>query len=338
MRVLVYGAGAVGLGLAAFLVKAGASADVLTRPAAAEALRREGLFIEGLFGEFHIPPGSLGVYTSLDDITIGEYNIILVATKTFDAEAAGKDIRSHPVICGPECRIVLCQNGWGNAELFSAYFPKPQIYSARIITGFVRPRPNRVAITVHADAMRIGSLFLNDPVPVEILSGALCIGGLPCETSPDIAKDLWAKMLYNCALNPLSAVFELPYGVLGQHEDSRLLMEDIITEAFAVMRAAGFRTHWPAADDFLRAFYKDMLPPTAGHHSSTFQDIRSKKPTEIDALNGIIVKLGADYSVDVPVNRSIYRIVKFIEEKNLAETVKDAKPNGKRPGGPAVTP
>ena len=319
MKILNYGAGAVGLGLDSCLLKAGEDIDMVARPKTVAALNKNGLIRRGIFGNFKASPKMFNCYASLDKVPAGAYDFILVTTKSFDSKEAAKDIARHPKLFHSQTRVVLCQNGWGNAEIFASSFPKKQIYNMRIITGFTRPKPNEVTMTVHADSILIGSLFGGELKYIEKLCRAITKGGIPCRLSPDIGKDLWAKMLYNCALNSLGAIFEVPYGVLGQHEFSRDLMNEIIREAFLVMKKSGHKTHWPSANAYLKVFYRKFLPKTAKHNSSTLQDIKAKKRTEIDALNGMIVNLAERLKIPSPVNRLVYKIVKFIELRNVAE-------------------
>jgi 2-dehydropantoate 2-reductase len=184
-----------------------------------------------------------------------------------------------------------------------------------VITGFTRRKPNEVEITVHADAIHIGSLFGCDLACMEPLAKEIAKGGIPCVTVSDIEKDLWAKMLYNCALNPLGAILDVPYGALAQNRWGRDLMNHITEEVFAVMTAAGFVAHWQSADGFLKVFYDKLVPDTAGHKSSTLQDIAAGKRTEIDALTGAVLALADEYRIDVPYNRVVYALIKFVEAR-----------------------
>ncbi|OPX81137.1 MAG: 2-dehydropantoate 2-reductase [Methanosaeta sp. PtaB.Bin087] len=187
-----------------------------------------------------------------------------------------------------------------------------------MITGFSRPENNVVEVTVHADSIHLGSLFGSDLAPMAPLAEAITTGGIPAEVVPEVGKDLWAKMLYNCALNPLGAIFGVPYGDLAEVSASREIMEALIGEIFAVMKAAGYRTHWSTPDEYRAVFYERLLPPTARHVSSTLQDIRAKKSTEIEALSGAVVRLGEEVGVPTPTNATLYRMVKFMEARNLS--------------------
>jgi len=317
MKVLVYGGGAVGLGIASCLIKSGAAVDIIARENTVSHLRKAGLLRTGIFGTFHAPAASGGAYCALKELSRTTYDHILVCTKSFDSDTAAKDLSLHEHLFAENTRIVLFQNGWGNAEAFLAFFDKHKIYNARVITGFHRIQPNHVDVTVHADAIHIGSLFGCDVQHVADLCRLITHGDIPCQTTDRIEKDLWAKMLYNCALNPLGAILDVPYGVLAEHEPTRAIMQGIVEEAFNVMTAAGYQTHWACPRDFLAVFYAKLVPDTASHKSSTLQDIAAGKKTEIDALNGAVIRLAEQHNLSVPLNVVVYNLIKFLERRTI---------------------
>jgi len=316
MTVLIYGAGAVGLGIASCLLKSKCQVDIVARENTVSALQKHGLVRTGIWGSFHAEASKFGAYTSLEQVKTRKYDYILVCTKSFDSLTAAKDLAEHKSLFGKETNIVLFQNGWGNAEVFCAFFEALRIYNARVITGFQRTNANEVTITVHADSIHIGSLFNKDSSPLTDLCEAIAAGDIPCQTTNEIEKDLWSKMLYNCALNPLGAILDVPYGVLAENQTTRTIMNGIVDEAFAVMTKAGYETHWPTSKDFLEVFYNKLVPDTAEHKSSTLQDIMAKKRTEIDALNGAVIKLAEKYDIKVPYNLVVYNLIKFIEGRS----------------------
>ena len=313
MRVLIYGAGSVGLGVASCLLKSQAGVDIIARENTVLALRKSGLTRTGIFGDYYAEPTKFGSYVSLNEIQNQIYDYILVCIKSFDSLNAAQDLSRYQSLFGEKTKIILFQNGWGNAEIFLSFFNAEQIYNARVITGFRRLKDNEVEITVHADPIHIGSLFSGDLFSIEDLSKLITKGNIPCEVTSNIEKDLWAKMLYNCALNPLSAILDVPYGLLAANEFTQIIMNGIVQEVFEVMTAADYQTHWQSAKDFLQLFYKKLVPDTAEHKSSTLQDILAKKKTEIDALNGAVIKLAKQYRIDVPYNLVVHNMVKFLE-------------------------
>ena len=312
-RVLVFGGGSVGLGLASCLVKAGAQVAIVAREATVTALRTQGLQRTGMFGECWASPGQFEAYLSAADAATAPYDYILVCTKAFDTTRAADELLAAPGVRSEATRFVLCQNGYGNYEVFTGHFPAQSVFIARIITGFTRQAPHIVEITVHAAPIRIGS-----PEPalgerVADLCALVRRGGIPAEVSDTIVADLWAKILYNVLLNALGAVFEVPYGALGHSAHGRRLMETLAAESFAVMAAVGARTHWDSPAAFMEAFHGTMLPPTAAHESSMLQDIRAGRRTEIDALNGAVVSLGRQAGVPTPCNAMVAEMVRFLE-------------------------
>ena len=315
MTVLIYGGGAVGLGLASFLLNSRVEVDIIARENTVAALRVSGLLRKGLFGSYHVEPQAFHAFSSLEEVPRRQYDYILVCTKSFDSLPAAQDLARNGWLFGRNTRIVLFQNGWGNAEIFASMFDTKRIYSARVITGFRRPAPNEVMVTVHADAIHIGSLFGGSPTELEELCELVTQCGIACQVTDDIGKDLWAKMLYNCALNPLSAVLDVPYGALAANGFTKGLMNGIVEEIFAVMAASGYQTHWVTPGEFLTVFYGKLVPDTAEHKSSTLQDILAHKKTEIDALNGAVIKMAAEHQIAVPYNTAIYSVVKFLEAK-----------------------
>ncbi len=321
LRVLVYGGGAVGLGIASCLLHSGSDVDLVARPHTVAALEKDGLIRTGIFGRVHAAPGSFRCHSSLSQTRGESYDYVLVCTKSFDSSAAAQDLASWRDGIG-RAHLVLFQNGWGNAEAFAAHFDTQHVFNARVITGFRRPRPNEVEITVHADSIHIGSLFGVDAAPVERLCRAIDAGGIPCETTDAIEKDLWAKMLYNCALNPLGAILHVPYGVLAEHTVTRDLMDRIVCEVFEAMTAGGYATHWARAEEFLAVFYDRLVPDTAAHESSMLQDITAGKRTEIDALNGAVIRLAGERNVETPYNHAVYRLIKFLEDAPEASRLK----------------
>lgn len=321
MRVLVHGAGAVGLGLGSFLLAGGAEVTFVARAATVRALRRFGLERRGRFGAHRAEPGSFDAAEALGALPAGAgFDFVLAAVKSFDSEPAAKELAAHGAQVGPRARVVVCQNGWGGSDTFAAAFAAERVYGARVITGFVRPEPHVVEVTAHAEPVAVGSLFGAPVEAAEPLCAALRAGGLPAETTARLAELLWAKLLYNGCLNALGALCGVPYGALGASAETRAVIRDVALEIFRVMRAAGQRTRYADADAFLEALYGELLPPTAAHESSTLQDLRAGRRTEIDALNGAVVRLGEAHGVDAPVNRTLAALVQLLEARRDSGT------------------
>ncbi len=312
MRVLVIGAGGVGLGLGGFLINAGVDVSFLATSETARSLK-SGFRVFGIFGDYSYEPSQ---YEVLEDFkSIGEFDYVLITTKTTaNDEVAGE-------LCGVKdnlgnAKLVVIQNGWGNAEKFVGCFGKERVFAGRIITGFYRHKRNEVEITVHADSMMLGNIFVNE-LSDEIvdLVDAFIAGGFDVRVSYDVDRHLWAKMLYNCALNPLGAILDVEYGKLAKVPYTKAIMDRILEEVFDVMVASGYGTFWRSVDDYKDVFYSTLVPTTAKHRSSMLQDMRMGKKTEVDSLNGIVVKLAKEQGISAPFNEFVVNLIKAIEEK-----------------------
>ena len=315
MKALIFGAGAVGIGLSSFLLQGGHRVHIVGREPTVTSLRKNGLKRQGVFGEAQFSPQQLTASSNLSETGRETFDHYLICTKSVDTENSARLLKTESTLARQKSPIVLCQNGWGNAEKFARYFPEEQIFNARVITGFIRPELNVGDVTVHAQPIHLGSLFGGDGIRLQTLSDALNQGGIPSAITEDISKDLWAKMLYNCPLNALGAVLQVPYGHLGDNENSRALMEGIVEEVFQVMQGLGYSSHWMNARAYLKDFYGHLLPSTYEHESSMLQDIRAGKKTEIESLNGVIVREGQKLKINVPFNETVRSQILFLQNK-----------------------
>jgi 2-dehydropantoate 2-reductase len=141
------------------------------------------------------------------------------------------------------------------------------------------------------------------------LAAALQEAGIPSRATSTIMTALWAKVLYNCALNGLSTALEVPYGRLLTHPLAPRIMRGVIEEAYRVAAARGMALEPATAPAYLDLLFTRLIPDTAAHHPSMLQDLRRGRRTEIDALNGALVRLGLEAGVATPMNALVTRLV-----------------------------
>jgi 2-dehydropantoate 2-reductase len=168
-------------------------------------------------------------------------------------------------------------------------------------------------VTVIADPVLIGSPDARDARRQGLATGwasRLSAAGVPAAATTTIAAELWAKVLYSAALNPLGALLGVTYGALAAEPDTRAIMDAVIEEAFAVARAEGVALGWPEAEAYRATFYGRLVPSTAGHRSSMLQDMERGRPTEIDAINGEVVRRGAARGIPTPTNALLTRLIR----------------------------
>jgi 2-dehydropantoate 2-reductase len=313
MKVLLIGCGAVGLSIASALYISEADVDLVARGETARAVAVNGIERCGILGNAVINSDKIKIYEAIENAGSG-YDFIINSSKaTANSDIAQSlSVRKNDILA-PKGKLIICQNGYGNERAFLDVFDKTKIYHASFAIGFRRTAPNVSEVTVITSPVSIGSIFGCPSEACAELADTIDRGGIPCGLTDEIDKTLWAKILYNCTLNPLSAILGCNYGGLLKSDNSVALMEGIIEEVFAVMHASGHTTYWKNADEYKKAFFEKILPPTYNHRSSTLQDIERKIPTEIDSLNGAVVIIGEQYKVDAPRNRVITQIIKSIE-------------------------
>lgn len=313
MRFLVYGAGAIGQGLGAMLACAGHQVDLVLRPRFIEAINKHGLRVSGIFGEYRTAPPLLGLLAKAADAA-GDYDYILLTVKGYDTVASVADLTL--VAARSDCHVVSLQNGCGNVEILERTFGPDRTIGGRVITGFEITEPGQVKITVSADAIHLGSAVSGSiPPAVTALAAAINTAGHPCQAVEDIHKSLYAKLLYNCALNPLGAVLGVNYGPLAENDATRAIINRIIAETFAVIRAIGGTTPWPDAEAYQRTFYETLIPATANHRPSMLQDLENNKPTEVDSLVGYVSMKGKETNIATPTCDTLAGLVKFKENQ-----------------------
>lgn len=313
MKVLIIGAGSIGIALGTIMKNNNTDIDFLAHGETYKSIKDNGISIEGLLGERYIDKEEIGIYSSYEDMEENVYDYIIICTKTTVNREVSEEVFKNRRILKSSGIIVIMQNGWGNDESYLKYFPKERIYSARVITGFERTKRNRSKITVHAAPLMIGSIYDLDVSKVEPLVNVINEGGLESVASNEVSKALWSKMLYNCSLNPLGAIFKVNYGKLSESSYSKDIMNNIIHEIFEVMNAAGYTSFYENEEEYKKDFYDNLIPSTYNHRASTLQDMEKGIKTEMDSLNGSVIKIGEKYNIDISTNKTIYNIIKFME-------------------------
>jgi len=298
-RITVMGTGAVGGYFGGMLSRAGFDVIFIARPATAEIIAKRGLFIDSPnFQEM------IHAAASSDVADVRGADLVLFCVKTTDTDSVAKAIAPH---LGPKTIVLSLQNGVDNAERIRATGLKA--LSAVVYVAASVPEPGRIKHFERGD-LAIGG-EPTDASDLARMAATFAKAGVPCRVSENIAADLWTKFVFNCALNAMSAIARTSYGAIGHDEMGREAMLATARETIAVGRAAGVAL--PEADicEKLSVFAKKMGDVT----SSTEQDVARRKHTEIDSLNGYVVRKGAELGVPTPLNHMLTALLKLIEAK-----------------------
>ena len=289
------GAGAVGCYYGGMLARAGHDVVLIGRPQHVEAIERQGLRLETqTFDE------RIRVAASTEASAVQGAQLVLFCVKSTDTDSGAAAMK--PCLA-PEALVLSLQNGVENADRLRALLPQ-RVAAAVVYIGTEMAGPG------HVRHHGRGELVIEPSKTSAAVAQALIAAGIPTEISDNVRGALWAKLILNCAYNALSAITQLPYGRLVKGAGVTAVMRDIVDECVAVAQADGVTL--PGDVD---AAVRRIAETVPGQYSSTAQDLARGKRTEIDHLNGLIVRRGEALGVPTPANRMLQAIVKLIESK-----------------------
>lgn len=303
-KVAVVGAGAVGCYYGGMLARAGCPVTLIGRPAHVDAIVRDGLLLDTLAFKERV-----GARAGTDMAAARGAQLVLFCVKSTDTEAAARELAPH---LAPDAELLSMQNGVDNVERLRACLRAP-VFAAVVYVAAAMAGPGHVRHTGRGDLV-IGPLAPDEPAgtraALERLAGWLRRAQVPCVVSDNVEGELWAKLLVNCAYNAISALGRARYRRIGASPAALAVMDEAVREVIAVAKAAGVRL--PDGDLVEQA--RRISVSMAGATSSTAQDIARGRRTEIDHLNGYVVRRGEALGVATPVNRTLHALVKLLEE------------------------
>ena len=296
-RIAVLGAGAVGCFFGGMLARAGVPVTLIGRTRHVDAINADGLFFDGLRVQERIR-----VAASIDVNAARDADVVLFCVKTVDTEQAAKLLSREPL-------VISLQNGVDNVARIRAATGIEAI-PAVVYVGAAMAAPGHVKHTGRGDLV-IGDIWGSDRLQRNLAAIAQMFESaeVPCRVSDNVEGELWTKMIINCAYNAISALGQAKYAVLVRDPLTRDLMKRVTDEAMAAAQAGGVRL---PVKDMMAAVWKigDAL---AGATSSTAQDLARGNRTEIDSLNGYIVRRGAELGVPTPANQTLHALIKLRE-------------------------
>jgi 2-dehydropantoate 2-reductase len=298
-KIAVVGAGAVGGYFGGLLARTGAPVVMIGRPAFVEAVKKNGLFLDTLhFKE------SVRVEASTELNAARGAAVVLFCVKTTDNTATARQLAP---LLAPHALVLSFQNGVDNVEQIRVAAAIEALPTVVYVAASV-PEPGRVKHVGRGDLV-FGPSNENTQRAAALFTRA----GVPCRISENIEGELWTKLIWNCALNAVSALGRAKYGQIAASADARRVVETVVDEVLAVARAAN--VHPPGLEEPKSAIAGAFKIATqmAEALSSTAQDINRGKHTEIDSLNGYISRRGAELGVPTPVNHALYALVKLAE-------------------------
>ena len=304
-HIAVVGAGAVGSFYGAMLARAGHKVTLIGRPAHVQATKRDGLKLD-LATSSATEIVQIGASTELSSLQSAD--LVLFCVKSTDSASVARQMAPH---LAPHALIMSLQNGVENAALIAQQVPHAVIPCVVYVAaempapGCVKHhgRGELVMGTMQASRLKDPQKTLQDIVAL------LGSAQVPVQISQNVMAELWSKLMINCAFNAISGLAQIQYEKLAALESVRATQTALVKEVIAVALADGIHLSEPAA---LEAVAK--ISVTMGSQkSSTAQDMARSKPSEIDHLNGFIVRRGQALGVPTPVNQAMFSLVKLVE-------------------------
>ena len=297
LRIAFMGSGGLGGYFGARLAQGGADVRFIARGRHLEAMRREGLRVEGP-EPIHLPR----VEATSDPAEVGVVDFVMVCVKLWDTESALEQIR--PMV-GADTTIISFQNGVLKDQYLRAAYPAAQLMGGVGYVATTIERPGVIRQTGPMQRLLFGEFDGSRSARGQALLEASLAGGIKAELSPGILREIWQKYVFLVGLSGTSTTIRKPIGPIRENPQTRAFLLDVMREVVAVGRAHGVDLPENYAEVRLQ------LADDVAHDmtSSMHHDLERGNPLEVRWLSGGVVELGRAKGVPTPLNRAIYDIL-----------------------------
>lgn len=309
MKIVIVGAGAMGCLFAALLRRAGFHVQLLEKnDVARAAILHNGIRLENSTGTHRLD----GIAVAGDAEALGHADYIIFFVKAFDTEQAAVSVGP---CAGPETVIVTLQNGIGNAEILAEKFPAHCVLAGTTAHGSTLLEPGYVR---HAGCggTAVGALRAQERSRAVELCTIFEKAGIESSVFDEVSRVLWNKLIVNCGINPLAAVLDINNGRILELEPVRSIMHAAVREAVSVAAALGIQM---SPDEQVERVEQVCLS-TQTNICSMLQDLRAGRKTEIDYMNGAVVREARARNLFVPTNSMLCDLVHAKEQLALKES------------------
>ena len=314
MKIAILGAGALGCAFGASLTEGGHETWLLDRsPDHVETMRRDGLRVDDANGSRRV---AVRATTEAGDVGVADLVVVLV--KSFHTDAA---MRGALALVGPGTAVLSLQNGLGHEDILADIVGRERVLAGKTYVGGVLRGPGHIESGVAGKATYIGELDGRVTPRVQAIAEAFEAAGLATAISDNIVGTMWDKLLVNVATGALAGITRLTYGQLYDEPLLEATALAAVSEAIAAARAAGVKLSmtdpkqaWSLAREGLPAAFK----------TSMLQSLEKRSMTEVDFINGSVVRWGERFGVPTPVNATLVACIKGIERAMADERIAEA--------------
>ncbi len=267
-------------------------------PAVAESLKNSlSVSAEGRTDVISLSAGS-------DPSILGNRGILFLFVKSYSTAAAMRSIAPH---LSPDSIVVSLQNGLGNKETIAAHVPDRRIVYGSTTIGAYKTAANALVLGGMGDIQLGGT----DSAAVGAVAESLRGARLPVTITERPDETIWRKAIINAGINPVAALLGITNGKIIESEHLSRLQKHIVIEAVAAARALSIDLD----SDGMIATTREICAKTAANRCSMLQDLEAGRPTEIDSINGMIIRYGREHRIDTPYNEAVYALIKYREMK-----------------------
>lgn len=300
MRFLIVGPGAMGCLFSARLKQAGFEVTLLDYDRDRAALvNDQGIFVEGLSGGFTVKVPTIAARPE------ERPDLVMMCVKAYKTREAGESVKA---MIGQHSKILTLQNGIGNLEVLEDIFGRERVLGGVTAEGATLLGPGRIRHAGRGDTV-IGPA--EDPEGlVDKAVQALNQAGFQCRSEKNVHELIWGKLIINVGINALTAITGLKNGRLPELPGTSNVLIEAVKEGVAVAAAKGIQLPYP--EPVARVI--GVCQATAGNIASMLQDVLKHRTTEIEAINGAIVREGKIAGIPTPVNQTLTCLVQTIQE------------------------
>jgi 2-dehydropantoate 2-reductase len=300
-QIMVVGAGSVGGFFGAYLAKANLKVSFLLRPRTLEAIKQRGLTIRSATGTFTVKPPAAG-----DPRELPRPDLIILGVKAYDLDEV--QIQLEPVLTERTVFLTL-QNGVDTEDRIIARLQRDCVVGG---VAFIYSKIAEPGVIEHfkKGTVSIGELMGQRSERVAKIAELFKHAGVMCHVSDDIRRAKWEKMCWNCVFNPITVLIDDRVAKALDHPEMLNVIRQIVEEVKAVAAASKV----PLAEDMANKVVK-WTQELRDIHTSMYDDWKAGRPTEIDYLNGYIVRRGREIGIPTPVNEALTAMIKAITEQ-----------------------
>ena len=303
MKIAVLGAGALGCAIGGTLAEAGHELVLINRNAAhVEALTTAGLQMRTDSGVKTVRVRAVTQAAGLQ-----EMDLVIVLVKSFHTRQAMDSARA---LVGPDTVVMSLQNGLGHEDILAGIVGRERVVAGKTYVGGVLLGPGAIIAGVEGKETIVGELDGTVSPRMRRIADAFNAAGLATTVSDNILGTIWDKLLVNVSTGALSGITRLPYGPLYALPQIEATALAAVQEAIDVARASGVHL---ATREPREAWLKASAGLPADFKTSMLQSLEKRSATEIDFINGAVVRWGERCGVPTPVNRTLVACIKGIE-------------------------